>query len=78
MSRQVWFRTVGSALITVPCHEVSTELSMPLRLDRFYPGTEGGRWLDNVAIAHLYDALAGCGRFGIVSDHNDGLIETVI
>src|SRR5436309_8017213 len=33
---------------------------------------------DNMAIAHLDDPLAGSGCFRIVSDHDDGLIETII
>lgn len=37
-----------------------------------------GRRLDNVAIAHLHYAPAHRGRFRIVSDHDDGLIEPVI
>ena len=49
-----------------------------LALDRFYPGTDGCRGLDNMTIAHLDDALAGRGGLGIVSDHDDRLIEAII
>ena len=39
---------------------------------------ERERQLDNVPIAHLDDALAGGGCFGIVRNHDDGLVESIV
>ena len=39
---------------------------------------DSGVALDDVTIAHLDDPLAGSGCFGIVCNHYDRLIETII
>src|SRR5713226_1972494 len=55
------------------------------RLDFPSIGSIGGlewsnlrRSTDYVTIAHLDDATRSIGRFGIVSDHDDGLIEAAV
>jgi hypothetical protein len=39
---------------------------------------DGRRLLDNMTVAHLYDAFAHGRGLRVVSDHYDGLIEAVI
>ena len=34
--------------------------------------------LDNVSISHLNNAPAGCGSLRVMSNHDDGLIETIV
>ena len=62
------------------CSKIPVSTGTRKRLATKKPGLKANRWrrLDNVAVAHLYDAPAHRGRLRIVSDHDDGLIEPVI
>ena len=71
--------------------QVDSHASRGWRVSRFYIAIarlpiyfaaklqpNGGGLFHDVAVAHLYDAFAHGRGLGVVSDHNDGLIEPVI